>query len=186
MVKAIVKKKVEKKSAVDKNEIVKGIKERLESARSIILSDYRGLNVQEMGILRKRLKEQGIEFKVLKNTLVRIAAKEAGLEELEDFLIGPTVFAFSYDDPILPAKALNGFSREHEFLKIKGGVVEGKILDMATIKQFAILPSREELIAKVAGTFNAPINNLAYVLNAPLQGLATVLKAVVEQKQSAA
>lgn len=183
MAKIAIKKKVKKK-LVDKKEVVKSIEEKLGSAKSIILSGYRGLNVHEISTLRKNLREQGIEFKVLKNNLVRIAARNSGLEGLEDFLAGPVAYAFGYEDPIMPAKALNRFSREHEFLTIKGGVVEGRIIDAAAVRELALIPSREELIAKIAGTLNAPLNNLLYVLNAPLQGLVTVLGAVADQKQA--
>jgi large subunit ribosomal protein L10 len=183
MAKAI-KKVLEKKPRKDKKEVVREIKKRLEEAQAIVLADFRGLNVHEISDLRKRLGEMGIEFRVLKNTLTRRAAHEVGLEELDRQLEGPTALALSYTDPVAPAKALIAFSREHEFLKIKGGVLQGRVLEAPQVRELAFMPPKVELIARLAGVMQAPIANLVYVLSAPMQGFVTALKAVAEKKSA--
>lgn len=182
MAKAAIKERIQKKPKKDKKEIVSEIKKKLESAQAIVLTDFRGLNVHEISELRKRLGEMDIEFKVLKNTLTRIAAHAAGLEDLDKQLEGPTALALSYTDPVAPARALTAFSREHEFLKIKGGVLQGRVLEAPDIRELAFMLPREQLLAKLAGVMQAPVVNFVYVLNAPLQGLVTALKAIADQK----
>lgn len=183
MAKAI-KKILEKKPRRDKKEVVREIKQKLEDAKAIVLADFRGLNVHEISDLRKRLGEMDIEFKVLKNTLTRRAAHEVGIEDLDEQLQGPTALAFSYTDPMAPAKALTVFSREHEFLKIKGGVLQGRVLGAPQVRELAFMPPRGELLAKVAGAMQAPIANLAYVLSAPMQGFVAALKAIADKKSA--
>lgn len=114
--------------------------------------------------------------------MMRFAAKEAGVEGLLDVLVGPTAIAFCEDDPVAPAKLINDFAGEHKALEIKAGVVEGKVLDVAGVKELAELPPREVLVAKVLGGLNAPISGFANVLNANLKGLVVALNAIAEQK----
>jgi len=142
------------------------IKERMEKAEGIVLADYQGLTVEEATELRKQLREAGVEFKVYKNTLSVIAAKELGYEGLVDLFKGPISVAFGYDDPTAPARILNTFAKDHKKLELIGGMVQGEVYDVDKIKQLAEIPPKEVLIAKLLGSFKAPLSNLAYLLNA--------------------
>lgn len=142
------------------------IKEKLEKAQSVILADYQGLTVEEDTQLRKNLRAEGIEYKVYKNTLVTIAAKELGLDGIVEFLEGPVSIAFGYDDATAAARILNDFAKDHKKLELKAGVVEGVVYDKAKIEQLASIPSKEVLIAKLLGSIKSPLSNLAYLLNA--------------------
>lgn len=162
----------------EKEAAVAEIQEKLSSSQSVILADYRGLNVQEATELRKKLREVGVEFKVAKNTLTKLAAKNAAIEGLDDLLEGPIALAFGYDDPVAPAKVLAEFAKDHQNLELKGGVLEGKVIDLNMVNSLAKLPSKEALLAQVAGLLQAPIRNLVNVLSAPLRNTVYVLEAV--------
>lgn len=142
------------------------IKEKLERAQGIVLSTYQGLNVEEDTQLRKALREAGVEYRVYKNTLVTLAAKELGIEGLEQYLEGPVSIALGYDDPTAPARVLNEFAKTHKKLELKAGVVDGQLYGEAQIKEIASIPSKEVLIAKLLGSFRAPLSNLVYLLDA--------------------
>ncbi|PRR79811.1 50S ribosomal protein L10 [Clostridium vincentii] len=142
------------------------IKEKLEKAQAVILADYQGLTVEEDTQLRKNLRETGIEYKVYKNRLVILAAKELGLEGVEKYLKGPVAIAFSYEDATAPARIINDFAKTHKKLELKAGIVEGQIFDTEKIIQIASIPSKEVLIAKLLGSIKAPLSNLAYLLSA--------------------
>ena len=142
------------------------IKEKLEKSKSVVLSKYQGLNVEEDTALRKNLREAGVEYKVYKNTLVTLAAKELGLDGIVEYLEGPVSIAFSYEDVTLGARILNDFAKDHKALELKAGIVEGEIYDESKIKQLATIPSKEVLIAKLLGSIKAPLSNLAYLLSA--------------------
>ena len=165
-----------------KQAIVQEIADKMKNAQGTVVVDYRGLNVEEVTELRKKARENNIDYKVYKNSMMRFAAKEAGVEGLLDVLVGPTSIAFCEDDPVAPAKLINDFAGEHKALEIKAGVVEGKVLDVAGVKELAELPPREVLVAKVLGGLNAPISGFANVLNANLKGLVVALNAIAEQK----
>lgn len=142
------------------------IKEKLEKAQTVVLASYQGLTVEEDTQLRKNLREAGIEYKVYKNTLVTRAAKELGIEGIAEYLNGPVSMAFGYEDVTAPARILNDFAKDHKKLELKAGLVEGEIYDKAKLEQLASIPSKEVLIAKLLGSFKAPLSNLAYLLNA--------------------
>ena len=165
-----------------KQAIVQEIADKMKNAQGTVVVDYRVLNVEEVTELRKKARENNIDYKVYKNSMMRFAAKEAGVEGLLDVLVGPTAIAFCEDDPVAPAKLINDFAGEHKALEIKAGVVEGKVLDVAGVKELAELPPREVLVAKVLGGLNAPISGFANVLNANLKGLVVALNAIAEQK----
>lgn len=165
-----------------KQAIVQEIADKMKNAQGTVVVDYRGLNVEEVTELRKKARENNIDYKVYKNSMMRFAAKEAGVEGLLDVLVGPTAIAFCEDDPVAPAKLINDFAGEHKALEIKAGVVEGKVLDVAGVKELAELPPREVLVAKVLGGLNAPISGFTNVLNANLKGLVVALNAIAEQK----
>ncbi|MGG4145590.1 50S ribosomal protein L10 [Paenibacillus algorifonticola] len=159
----------------EKQQAVEVITAKLRDSSSTVVADYRGLNVAQVTELRKQLREAGIEFQVLKNSLVRRATEAAGLSELNEILTGPTAIAFGNEDAVAPAKILNDFSKKNDALKLKGGVVEGKIVDMDQIKALAELPSRDGLLSM-----------LLSVLQAPVRNFALAVKAVGEQKEAQA
>lgn len=141
------------------------IKEKLEKAQGVVLSEYQGLNVEEDTELRKSLREAGVEYKVYKNTLVTLAARELGLEGIISHLQGPISIAFGYEEPTVAARVLNEFAKTHKKLELKAGIIQGEIFDGAQVKELASIPPRDVLIAKLLGSFKAPLSNLAYLLN---------------------
>jgi large subunit ribosomal protein L10 len=149
----------------EKELLVQEIADRLTRSKGTVITDYRGLNVAESTELRKQLREAGIEYRVLKNTLARRAASSIELEALTEYLAGPTAIAFSFDDPIRPAKILNDFARTHKALQLKGGVVEGRIVDALEVTALATLPSREGLLSMLLSVLQAPMRNMAYAVS---------------------
>ncbi|NLL31410.1 MAG: 50S ribosomal protein L10 [Clostridiales bacterium] len=142
------------------------IKEKLQNSKSIVLANYQGLTVEEDTNLRKTLREAGVEYKVYKNNLVILAAKELGIKGLEQYLEGPVSIAFGYEDATAPARVLHTFAKDHKKLELKAGLVEGALYNKEEIQQIATIPSKEVLIAKLLGSFKAPLSNLAYLVNA--------------------
>ena len=165
-----------------KKQIVSDLTDKLRRASAGVFVDYRGITVEEDTKLRAEMRKAGVDYAVVKNTLTRFAAKDAGLEGLDEILNGTTALAVSYDDPVAPAKILNEYAAKHENFKIKMGVVEGKVITPAEVKDLADLPSREVLIATVLGTMNAPVTGLVTVLNGTIKGLAVALNAIAEKK----
>lgn len=151
-------------------------------AESIILTDYRGLNVAEITDLRRKLRESGVEYRVTKNTLTRFAAAKAGVEGLDPILIGPTAVAFGMEDAVMPAKILVEYAKANKTLEIKGGVLEGKAIDVGKVEYLAKIPSREELLAKALGSMQAPITGFAGVLAAIPRKLLYALNAIKDEK----
>lgn len=149
----------------EKAAFVADVAEKLGRSRSTIVTDYRGLTVAEITELRKGLREAGIEYRVLKNTLTRRATAQSNTQALDVYLEGPTAVAFSYDDAVTPAKVLNDFAVTHKALEIKGGLVEGKLVDAEGVKELATLPSREGLLSMLLSVLQAPMRNLAYAVS---------------------
>lgn len=166
--------------------MVAELKDKLARAQSLVLADYRGLTVGEVSDLRHKLRESGVEFKVVKNTLAAIAAREVGMEGLDRFLTGPTAIAIGLDDPVAPAKGLLDFIEERKKMEIKGGVLDGKVIGLAEVKSLARLPSRNELLARVLGALQAPLAGFAGCLQAPLRGFVTAVDALRRRKAEAA
>ena len=154
-----------------KQELVNQIAEEIKASSSVVIADYRGLNVAEVTELRNNMRNEGLTFKVYKNSLVRRAMEQAGIKGLDEVLTGPNAFAFSTDDAVAPARVLNDFAKQHENLELKAGVIEGKVADQAEIKAIATLPSREGLLSM-----------LLSVLTAPMRNTALAVKAVADQK----
>ncbi len=150
----------------NKKAIVTQLTERFQNAQAGVLADYRGLTVEQDTALRVKLREAGVEYTVLKNNLVRFAAKEAGLDELDSVLHGPTAIATSNDDVVAPAKVLVDFAKDNEALEIKGGFVDGKVISLDEVKVYAAIPNRETLISKMLGSLQSPIGKLARTLQA--------------------
>lgn len=168
-----------------KKEVVKELTEKIKAAKAIVLADYRGLTVEQDTELRNALRKAGVDYKVVKNTLTRFAAKENGIEGLDSYLNGPTAMAISDVDPVAPAKVLAEYAKKYNKLELKAGVVEGKVIDFNGIKALAELPPREVLVARVLGSLNAPITGFVNVLNGNLRGLVVALNAIAEQKANA-
>lgn len=145
-----------------------------------VLTDYHGLSVADLQELRAKLREQGMDYQVAKNSLFKRAASEAGFK-IQD-LKGPTGVVFGYDDPVQTAKAVAAFAKEHEALEIIGGIVDKEIVDSAMIKRLASMPGREELIGRLLGSISAPARNLAGALSGVSRNLVYALRAVQEQK----
>jgi len=167
-----------------KQKVVEEIRNKFSGAKAAVLADYRGLNVAEVSKLRTELRNAGIEYKVVKNTLTRIAAHELGLNELDPYLEGPTAIAFSAGDPAAPAKILSNFAKTHKALELKAGVLEGKVIDTNGVKTLADLPSREVLLARVLSGMQTPMYGLVTVLSGPMRNLVYALNAVREQKEA--
>lgn len=162
--------------------IVGDLKSRLAQSTAVLVSEYRGLKVAELEELRKDLKSKGAEIKIFKNTLVRIAARESGNEVMEPLLEGPTALTFVSNDVAVIAKSLRDFARTRPALVIKGGLLSGKRLGVTETLALADLPSREVLLARLAGGFAAPMQNLAGLLNALPQNFAYALSALAAKR----
>lgn len=143
-----------------KKQHVEEIAEKFSNAKTAVLVDYRGLNVEEVTELRKQLREAGVEYKVYKNTMTRRATEKAGFEELHEVLVGPTAIAFSEEDAVAPAKVIGGFAKEHEALEIKGGIVEGNVATLEQIpKNLSELPYHDGLLSMLLSVLQAPVRN---------------------------
>ena len=163
----------------EKVAIVDELKQRFESSTAVVLTEYRGLSVAELESLRRRLRESGSEYKIFKNTFVRFAANDRGLSELVPLLEGPTGLAFVSGDAVEVAKAIKDFARENPELIVKGGVLGEAIISAKDIISLADLPSREVLLAKIAGGLAAPMQKFAGLLQALPQNFAYALSALI-------
>jgi large subunit ribosomal protein L10 len=168
----------------EKARVIQEIAEKLRG-NSAVLVDYQGMNVAQSTQLRARSREAGVEFVVAKNTLTRMAADEAGVEDLSEYLVGPTALAFS-EDPVASAKLMAEFAGQVESFTLKGGLLEGgRVLNEADVVALSRLPGREQLLAQVVGGISSPLTGLVTVLNNTIQGLVVALGQIAEQKQSA-
>ena len=169
----------------DKAAAVAELKENFTTANAAVLTEYRGLTVKGLQQLRRTLGEDAT-YAVAKNTLTQIAARDAGIEGLEGQLSGPTAIAFIHGDVATVAKGLRDFAKANPLLVIKGGVMDGRVLDADAVKKLADLESREVLLAKLAGALNASTAKAAGLFAAPLSQAARLLAALQDQKQSGA
>jgi large subunit ribosomal protein L10 len=169
----------------DKEAVVAEAVELLSGAESLYVSDYRGLSVAELTELRGKVRESGARVKVLKNTLTRRAADAAGRDDIVPLLSGPTAITFCGDDPVGPAKALVDFARTHPQFALRGGVLQGSLIDESSLRELSALPPRDVLVAQVVGTLAAPMTGLVTVLQGTISGLARALQQVTEQKAAA-
>ena len=165
-----------------KKQVVADIKDKLQNMQSCVLYDYRGLTVEEVTNLRNECRKAGVEYVVLKNTMIELAAKEVGIEGLDDYLKGPTAVAFGMTDAVAPAKVLSEFTKNLKKTEIKCGVVDGKVIDVKGVAALAELPPKEVLIAKMMGSLNSPITGFVGVLSATLRSLVYAVDAVRKQK----
>lgn len=170
----------------EKTQAVAEITERFQESSGALLTEYRGLHVGEIAEVRGALRDAQAEYKVLKNTLARIAVREAGLEELVELLQGPTAIAFVKGDAVEAAKALDDAAKKFPVLVIKGGVIEGKIIDADQARALAKLEPRETQLAKIVMMVNIPLQQTANVLSALLRDFGSMLGQVLQQKESEA
>ena len=161
------------------------LREKLGDARGAVLTDFRGLSVAELTELRTLLRKSAVEYKVVKNTLAKLAVKDTALADLAPYLEGPTGIAISAADPVAASKAVSAWAKGREKFSVKGGVVEGRVVGPREIAELADLPPREVLLGRMAGVLQAPLAGLVQVLSASLRGLANALDKVRQKKEGA-
>ncbi|KIE53522.1 MAG: hypothetical protein MB55_02040 [marine actinobacterium MedAcidi-G3] len=164
-----------------KSAVIEDVRERFNEAEAVLITEYRGLDVGQMADLRGALREAETVYKIYKNTLVRRALDEGTPEGLVDMLVGPTALAFVEKDPGAAAKALKQFSAANEALIIKGGLLNGDLLDEAQVRELADLPSRDELLSSIAGGLAAPLQQIASMMNNLLSEMANLLQALADK-----
>lgn len=168
-----------------KAEIIQDTQERIADIRGLYLADFSGLTVESMTALRKKCREQGVQFRVIKNTLLKRAFNSRGITELDPFLVGNTGLVFSPSSEMAPAKILSDFARENDKLKVKAAVVDGRLFDSRSIAVLATLPSREVLLSQVLSTFIAPMTQFLAAVNAALATPANMADALHREKSKA-
>ena len=168
-----------------KEEVVAEMRDLLARTRMAILTDYKGLDVESITQLRNNLRDVGIEFRVVKNTLLRLASKETKIEKLQPFLKGPSALVLSDDDAVAPAKVVAEFSKKNQKLQIKAGLLDDKVLTQEEIGELAKLPSREILLSKLLSAMNGVPGGFVRVLANVLQTFMGTLTAIRDQKESA-
>ncbi len=168
----------------EKKKIVENIRKKFSKSKVVILTDYKGLDVEKINELRGKLKQSGVEYKVVKNTLLVRASEETDISLIKDSFKGPSAVALSCDDPVTPAKILTEFADEHESLEIKVGVMNGRILDLSTIKKLSALPSREVLLGSLLSVMSGVPSAFVRALNDIPRRLLNVLQAIKEQKEA--
>jgi len=170
----------------EKVAVVDEVAGKLNAAQAVIVTEYRGMSVGQLATLRRQLRATGGEYKVYKNTLARFGAEKAGVDGLAELLVGPSAIAFVSGDAAGVAKALKDAARTNPFLIIKGGSITGKAMTAKDIEALADLPSRETLLAMLAGAFQAPLVKTAGLLQALPRNFAYGLKALIDQREEAA
>ncbi len=168
------------KTREQKEAVVQALTKALQDAAAVVFTDYKGLGVRAQQELQAKLREAGMRFEVVKNTLFQRAAKDAGLNVAE--LTGPVGVAFGFEDPVAVSKAVSRFAKEHEALEVTGGIVDGEQVEVTVISKLASLPGRDELLGRLVGSISAPVRNLASGLSAVPRDLVYALSAVKEQK----
>ncbi len=167
-----------------KEDKVKTINEIVSKAKVAIVSDYKGLTVEEITDLRRRLQQENGDFAVIKNTLAKIAIKDTEYEGLGEFLTGPSAIALGFEDQVSPAKVITKFIKEKKKTEIKGGVLDGKVLTANEVKELSNIPSKEELYAKMLGSINSPATGLVNTINGVASALVRAVDAVRQQKEA--
>jgi large subunit ribosomal protein L10 len=165
----------------EKELTVSDLSKKIEGYKAVVLTHYRGLNVEQMNQLRNRLREEKVDYHVIKNTLMRLASKGTDLEKLNDYFEGPTAIAISYGDPILLAKVLSEFTKMQPSLEIRVGLIEGRVSPPEEVKALAGMPSREVLLAQLLATIQMPASQLLGTILIALQEFLSVLQARMDQ-----
>lgn len=168
-----------------KEQLVIELIEKMGSVKAAFLTDYRGIDVAAANTLRGQLHKADVEYRVVKNTFLKLAVKGTPNECLSEFLNGPTSLTIAKEDPVAPAKVLSDFAKANKHFEIKCGVLDGKLMSVADIVALAELPSREVLLAKILGSISAPASNFVGVLAAMPRSLVQVLGAIKDQKEAA-
>ena len=167
----------------EKEKVVAVLKERLGRACGTFIVDYQGLNVESLTKLRRELREANIEFQVVKNSLLSIASQDTDVAVLKDYIVGPCALAITYDDVAMPAKVLTKFIQDYEALEIKIGQINGKVIELPSIKRLAKLPSREVLLSQVLFSLSSVPTSFVRLLSEMLRRLVSVLEAIQRQKE---
>jgi len=166
----------------EKIAVIEEYTQKFKDAKCVYVAEYKGIDVETVTEVRKKFREQNIEYKVLKNRLARISLNNAGIKELGENLTGANTFIIGYDDPVAPAKILEDFNKKDEILKLKTVLFEGKVLLSEEAKKISKLPSREALLGKLVGMLQSPMTKFAATLNAPMQNLVGVLNGLKDKK----
>jgi large subunit ribosomal protein L10 len=169
----------------EKKEVVAEVSAKIAKAQAVVLAEYRGISVEDITNLRKQARASGVYLRVLKNTLARRAVQGTPFEKLSDHMVGPLAYGIS-DDPVSPEKVLHTYAKTNEKLVIKGGAMAGQVMTAKEVGQLATMPSREELLAKLLGTMQAPIAKFVQTLNEVPGKFVRTLAAVRDQKEKAA
>lgn len=168
-----------------KAEIIEALKEKADRASIAVVTDFKGLKVEELTILRSKLRESGVDYQVVKNTLARIALTDGQHEVLKDSFKENCAVAFGYDDPVSCAKVLVDYAKGNKKFLLKSGSLQGTLIDAEGVKELSKLPSREELLAKALGTMNAVPTNFVSLMANVIRGMLNVLNGVKDQKEAA-
>lgn len=170
----------------EKLQIITEVTEKVSRAKSLFFADFTGISVEQINELRREFRKSGIEYHVLKNTLVRKALESVtGYDKVFDQLVGPTAIAFSYGDPIAPARIMKKFREKHEKLNVKVCVLEKQVYDGSKLNELAKLPSREEMVAGILGSIQSPISGVVNAIAAVMRNVVNVIDAIEKQKKSA-
>jgi len=161
---------------------VKVLTDKLETASAVYFTDYLGLDVESITNLRSEFFHASVEFRVTKNTLLKLAADKMNIEGLDNFLVGSTAIAISFDEPTSPAKVLKSFTKEHDKPNVKAILFDGEVLDGSEYKKFANLPSKDELLSKFVIMLNSPMTILARTFRSPMENLVNVLNNLKNEK----
>jgi len=170
------------KTRAKKAEILKSLEEKLDRANALFVLSYKGFTAKESNEIRRLIREKGGEFRVVKNTLLRIASEKKGKQVVNDYVEGPTAIVFTYKDPVEVAKTLKDYIKTHPSLTLRGLVLQDKGYDAAVVDELVKLPPKEVLLAQLLGTIQAPVANFVGVLSAILRNFLYVLKAIEEKK----
>jgi large subunit ribosomal protein L10 len=168
----------------EKGQVIEELKERFSEAKAVILTDYKGMTVAELSELRRLLRGGGVDYRVVKNTLARIASQDTPISVAKGAFKGPVAVAIGYKDPVMTAKKVIEFSKKNEKLKLSGGVIEGKLYTAHEVKAIAALPPREVLLSMLAGAFQAPASKLAAALSATVSSFAYALSALKTKREA--
>ncbi|UCH80362.1 MAG: 50S ribosomal protein L10 [Nitrospiraceae bacterium] len=166
----------------EKAQVVSELQKKFESAKGIVFTDYRGLNVEEITELRNSLRESALEYRVVKNTLARIAAEGTPVDQAKDILSGPIGIAVGFDDPVLVVKKVLEFNKSNDKLEVRGGIVEGNVYALNDLLSISKLPPKEIQLSMLAGVMKAPATKLAGLLSATLTRFAYAMEALKDKK----
>lgn len=165
-----------------KNEKMEMLKEKISKAKVAIVTENKGLSVDQITDLRRQLQKENGDYTVIKNTLAKLVIEGTEFEGISDMLQGPIVLALGYEDQVAPAKVIAKFIKTNENVVIKGGVVDGSVMDEKEVNELAKLPSKEELYAKILGSVNSPASGIVMSMNAVMSGLVRAMDQVAKQK----